>query len=182
MKRCLSAEHGFSLIEALVATGILTMSLVSLAQLFGTAIDSNIASRTTTYTTVLARQKIEQLRALEWGIGLDGLPVSDTTTDTAFVPPRSGGTGLSPSPANALTASTPGFVDYADQSGDTLGGGAEAAAGAVYTRRWSIDRLPASPDTLVIQVRVTRSVAPGTAANRVADEARLIAVRTRRPM
>ena len=151
----MSDERGFSLIEALIATGILAVSLVSLAGLFGLAIRSNIAARSTTTATVLAQQKLEELRALPW-------------------------TGLNQSPANALEENTPGVVDYVDQFGEARGGGADRPADAIYTRRWAIEPLPSAPDTLAIQVRVMRTDAHG-AVGRVPEEARLTTARTRKP-
>lgn len=148
-------ERGFSLLEALIATGILAVSLVSLADLFGLAIRSNLAARSTTTATVLAQQKLEELRALSW-------------------------TALSPSPPSALQDNTPGFVDHVDQFGETRGGGADRSADAIYTRRWAIEPLPSTPDTLVIQVRVMRNAVRG-AAVRLPEEARLTTARTKKP-
>ena len=179
----LEREGGFSLIETTVAAGLLAASLVSLAQLLDLAVRNNVDSRAVTYATVLAQQKLEELRALTWGFDAQGLPIGDTATDTAANPPQaSGGTGLSSSPSGSLDENTSGFVDHVDRSGDKLGGGTVPPAGAIYTRRWSIQPLPADPGNgLVIQVLVTRTrastgaVRPGT---RIA-EARLATVRTR---
>jgi type II secretory pathway pseudopilin PulG len=175
-------ERGFSLLEALIATGILAVGLLSVAHLFGLAVRSNIASRTTTNATVLAQQKLEELRALTWSFDLQGMPVSDTSTDTTVVVEQpNGGTGLSQSPANALQENTPGFVDYIDQFGGMRGGGANPPPDAIYTRRWAIEPLPANPDSLIIQVRVMRT-AVASAADRLPEEARLTTVKTRKPL
>jgi hypothetical protein len=86
------------------------------------------------------------------------------------------------SPATALDASTPGFVDYLDQFGRSLGGGVNPPPDAVYCRRWSIQRPAASPNTLVVQVLVTRQFAPraagGAAVARLPGEARLVTVKS----
>ena len=170
----------------LVATGIMAASLVTLAQLFGLSMRSNLAARSTTYATVLAQQKVEELRALTWGFDTQGLPISDTSSNTAASPESpNGGTGLSPSPGTALNENTPGFVDYIDQFGNKLGGGSTAPQNAIYTRRWSIQPLPTNPNnTLVIQVLVTRNFNRGAADNgavsRLPEEARLITVKTRK--
>jgi prepilin-type N-terminal cleavage/methylation domain-containing protein len=175
-------ERGFSLVEVIVATGILVVALVSLAQLFTIAVGANLASRGTTDATVLAQQKIEELRALTWGFDAQGMPVSDTSTDTTVSPEQpSGGTGLSASPASSLAKDTPGFVDYIDRFGKRVRGPLNSLAGVMYTRRWAIDPLPDSPETLVIQVRVMRNPGDGD-ANRLRDEARLTTVKTRKPL
>jgi hypothetical protein len=50
-------------VEVLVATGLLVTAIVSLAQLFTLATRANVAAGDMTWTTVLAAQKIEELRA-----------------------------------------------------------------------------------------------------------------------
>ena len=178
--------RGFSLLEVLIATTILSVSLAALAELCTMSTRANSSAKTTTYAVILAQQKMEQLRSLTWGFDAIGLPLTDTTTDTTVVPERdAGGKGLSPSPINALHQNTDGYVDYLDTSGRTLGGGVTPVEGAVYIRRWSIEPLPANPDnTVVIQVLVTRRRSRGTdtAADvtRLPDEARLISVKTRK--
>jgi type II secretory pathway pseudopilin PulG len=177
---------GFSLIETVVATALLATAVVSLAQLFGLATSTNTSARKTTYATVLAEQKLEELRALAWGYDAAGLPFSDTSSDTAAVPETAtGGTGLTPSPAGVLDRNIAGYVDHVDQSGNKLGGGETPPAGALYTRRWAVQPLPSNPrNTLVLQVLVTakgrRGAADSGAAKRLPDEARLVTVKTRK--
>jgi prepilin-type N-terminal cleavage/methylation domain-containing protein len=176
------SERGFSLIEVIVATGVLVVALVSLSEVFGMAIRSNIASRATTHATILAQQKLEELRGLTWGFDTEGLPVSDIGTDTTIVPTQAnGGTGLSASPPTALVQNAAGFVDHIDQFGRKLGRGADPPVGAVYTRRWAIEPLPGNPDTLVIQVRVVRA-GTGHSDNRLPEEARIVTLKTRKPL
>ena len=55
--------EGFSLIEVLVATGILAVALSGLAPIFLVAARANVDARHSTYAAVLAAQKIEELRA-----------------------------------------------------------------------------------------------------------------------
>jgi type II secretory pathway pseudopilin PulG len=181
-----TGEGGFSLIEALVAAGLLAVALVTLCELFVAAMRTSLDSRSTTFATVLAQQKVEELRALTWGFDPMGIPITDTTTNTAVDPAQPfGGTGLSSSPASALQRNTPGFTDYVDRFGHTLGGGASPPPNTAYTRRWSIEPVISSPgNTVVIQVLVTprfeRGAAEDGAVRRLAGEARLVAVRTRK--
>ena len=181
-----NGESGFSLMEVMVATGLLVTALVTLAQLFVISTRSNIGSHNTTYAAVLAEQKLEELRALAWGYDTQGLPLSDTTTNTAVSPETpTGGTGLSPSPSTALQSNTTGYVDYVDSFGNKLGTGVNPPAKAIYTRRWSITPLPTNPNnTLVIQVLVTRNRNRGSADQgavlRLPEEARMITVKTRK--
>ena len=64
--------------------------------------------------------------------------------------------GLTPSPAGALAINTDGYVDYVDAHGCALGGGQVPPPGTTHIRRWAIAPTDASPDTLVLQVVVTR--------------------------
>ena len=171
----------------MVATLIMAFALVSLAQLFGLSTRTNVNSRSTTYAAVLGEQKLEELRGLTWGFDDAGLPVTDSTTNTAVSPETpNGGTGLEPSPTNSLQENTPGYVDYIDQWGGKVGTGQkDPPADAVYTRRWSITPLPTNPNnTLILQVLVTRNRNRGEAdkgaVSRLPDEARLVTVKTRK--
>jgi len=179
--------RGFSLLEVLVATTLLTVSLAALAQLFAIATRANSSARATTYATVLAQQKMEQLRSLTWGFDTLGLPLTDTSTDITVVPEReTGGNGLSPSPANTLGQNIEGYVDYLDTFGRALGGGPMPPEGTVYIRRWSVEPLPTNPgNTIVLQVLVTRRRTRGAAekatpVRRLPDEALMISVKTRK--
>jgi type II secretory pathway pseudopilin PulG len=191
--RC-SNEAGFSLMEVLVAMGMMAVGLVALAQLFAISTSANHASKTTTFVTMLAQQKMEQLRGLTWGFDIVGLPISDVTTDSSAVPQAAGcpapsgagqGTGLSPSPGGTLSDNIPGWVDYLDINGCLLGGGGTLPNRTIYIRRWSVEPLPPNPNnTLILQVLVTRRVDRGTAdagnVMRLPEEARVMSVKTRK--
>jgi prepilin-type N-terminal cleavage/methylation domain-containing protein len=180
------SDAGFSLIEVLIATLLMATALTTLAQLFALSSRSNMGARNTTYTATLAQQKLEELRALTWGFDTQGLPISDTSTDTSVSPETlAGGTGLAPSPAGSLANNTGGYVDYVDQFGKKLGGGANPPANTVYVRRWSVEPLPSNPNnTLVLQVLVFRNTDRGAANNGAGtllpEEARLVTVKTRK--
>lgn len=146
-----STHAGFSLIEAVVAVALLATAVVALAGLFGVATRSNLDARSTTYATVLAAQKLEQLRAT--GVGRGG----------------------------RLDADVAGWVDYLDPDARVVGGGSTPPASAAYVRRWSSRALPAplaSPGgRVVVQVMVTRRRSQLMAlTRRLPDEARLTTV------
>src|SRR5712692_7903828 len=93
--KCAGTEAGFSLAEVIVATGILSVAIASLGQLFAISTASNRGARHTTHATVLASQKMEQLRGLTFGFDTLGLPLTDVSTDVTVDPPvPEGGTGL----------------------------------------------------------------------------------------
>jgi prepilin-type N-terminal cleavage/methylation domain-containing protein len=184
----LSGEKGFSLVETLIATTIMTVALAALGQLFALSTRNNQSARSTTFAATLAQQKMEQLRSLTWGFDVLGLPITDLTTDIANVPPTTDeGTGLSPSPSDSLRKNYEGFCDFLDEYGQSLGTGTEPPANAMYIRRWLVEPLPANPNnTIVLQVMVTvrrnRGSSDGTLGTdrRLPDEARIVSVKTRK--
>jgi type II secretory pathway pseudopilin PulG len=181
-----AGEAGTTLVEVLVATMLLATGVLTMAQLFMASTATNLNARNDTFATVLAEQKMEQLRSLTWGFDQNGLPVSDFASDTTVEPlSDSGGTGLQPSPASSLQTNTTGYVDHVGSTGQIVGNGQAPPATAVYTRRWSIEPLPTNPNnTLIIQVLVTPNRIRGQAdqgnVNRLQNEARVITVKTRK--
>jgi len=182
-----TSDGGFTLVEVVIAMMLLSMVALGVAQLFGIAIQRNMAARYQTSTTVLAGQKLEQLRALTLGFdAASGLPVTDMSTNLTTEPPTSGGGGLNPSPSNSLSQNTPGYVDYLDSRGNLLGTGAAPPATALYIRRWNISPLPTNPNnTLILQVLVTtvnrdRQTPATGARRRAADEALVATLKTRK--
>src|SRR5688572_23370230 len=109
---------GFSLVEVLVATAVVAFGAASLAQLFIVSVRSGSIAHATAATAVLAQQKMEELLA-----------------DAAYAP----------SPSAALTANTPGYFEYVDRLGVSLGGAEPSPPprSAVYLRRWAIEPLEA---------------------------------------
>jgi len=157
-----SGAAGFTLVEAVVATTILAVTLTSLAQLFLMSVRATARSKETTFAVLLAQQKMEQLRGLTFGFG------------------------LAPSPPGALRANTSGYCDFVDRVGVSLGGGTRPPPNTTYIRRWSVEPLPANPaGTLVMQVLVTPHRDRGDAdvrsqPTRLPGEARIVSVRTRK--
>lgn len=185
-----SSERGFSLIEVVFSLSILMAVCLGVAQLFTVATKANLGAKGQTSTSILAAQKMEQLRSLTWGFddtGL-GLPLTDTTTDLSQDPPTNTGGGLNPSPPGSLQSNTAGFVDYLDQYGNWVGTGGTPTPTAYYVRRWSIEPLPTNPNnTLIFQVMVT-TVTTEAGSNRAANQARwrmtndawIVSVKTRK--
>lgn len=182
-------SRGFSLIEVVISMGLLTAVSLGVAQLFAVSANANRMGRAQTSTTALAEQKLEQLRSLTFGFDPEGtgLPVTDTTTNLARTPHTNDGSGLNPSPANALEANVPGFVDYLDPNGVWIDTGAVPPPGTAYIRRWTIVPLPTNPNnTVVFQVLVTpianemRRVPDGGRRRQMYGDALLVSVKTRK--
>ncbi len=156
MRHLHRTDSGFTLVEICVAMALLVVAATGVAHMFGVAVRATQRARVETSATVLASQKVEQLRALLWTIAADGSPRSDWTTNAALEPFASGGAGLAASPSNSLDGNVTGYVDYLDARGDWVGTGATPPVTARYIRRWNIRPLPESPEhALVLRVLVT---------------------------
>ncbi len=129
-----SSQAGTTILEVLVATGILTVAAAGLLAAFSLGIVQNksqgeIATRTADFS----RDKIEQLLAMDF---------ADSSTDTTVYPTSpTGGTGLGGTMAANATvggvnpaAPVGGYVDYLDAAGNLLA----SATSAFYTRQWSV--------------------------------------------
>lgn len=169
-------DPGSSLVEVLIAALIMVTGVLTMVRLIVLAVEGNVDARSRTMATILAMQKIEQLRGLTSTIDPSGAVIEDTSTDTSSVPESSGGTGLQISPEGSLLANTPGFVDHLDATGAIVGRGAQPPPQAAYTRRWSI--APAGAEgSLVLQVRVLRK---NVRDNRSRQDVTVATVKTRK--
>lgn len=179
-----SGANGFALIEALIATAVLACGVMTTAYLAAASAKVVAASRQNGLATQLARNKMEQLRALAWTSDAAVVPVTDWSSDvTAAEPAPSGGAGLGLSPADSLSTNVAGFCDFLDVQGRWLGTGTTAPRGAAWVRRWSVTALPGVADTLAVAVVVAPAVpsdAAGVRRARTMAGARLLSVRTRR--
>ena len=146
-----TADDGFSLLEVLFATTILTVAVVSLAPLLAVATRANASARTSAVAALLAAQKMEQLRTLAWSFDAAGAVTSEIVI------------------GGALDRDVDGYVDRLDASGRT----ALDASSSAFVRRWSIVPLQANPHSLVLQVQVS------SATGRLADT-RFVTVKTRK--
>jgi prepilin-type N-terminal cleavage/methylation domain-containing protein len=120
---------GFSLIEVLIATAVVTVGVAVVAQIVVAASHANRMAAATAVTVLLAAQRMDTLT---------GTPVSV------------------PSSPNTLSVSTPGYVDYLDATGVSLDASSVVPPPATaYICRWSIALLPGSASGgVVVQVVV----------------------------
>ena len=169
-------QRGAGLVEAIVSAAIVIVTVTGVGHLLAWSTRAAWSARAKSTAAMHAARKMEHLRALPWRVDPDGAPESDLSTSLATDPATAGGTGLQPSPANALTANVPGFVDYLDANGLVVASaGAAVPPGAGWIRRWSIAPWAADPQhTLILHVIVLPvSAAAG------AEAVRLSTVRTR---
>ena len=59
-------QRGFSLVETVIAAGLLVAAGVTLAQVLAMSVHSGFSARTRTVSTLLAARKMEELKALPW--------------------------------------------------------------------------------------------------------------------
>ena len=158
-----SSHDGFTLIETVVATGILITTLVGIAQLLALSIGSTRDGGVQGAALIAAQDKIEELRSLAFTYG----PLSEPITAA----------GLAPASGQSLAEDTPGFVDLLDHEGGVVAG---EVRGAAFTRRWritAIDHL--QPEALAVEVCVFRW--PAMAQAPLSADVCLATVRARQP-
>ncbi len=157
----LQSDLGFTIVEVLFALALIAIAAAGVANLCGIAIRATHDARDETMATMIAAQKIEQLRSAPWGSG-----------------------DLSLSPPDTLSTNTSGYADFLDRRGRSVGTGVAPPLDGVYTRRWNVALLPSGgPFARVLRVLVSTTarvagVRAGGSRARQATEALVVAVRS----
>ncbi len=129
--------RGFTLVETLIATGLLVTAIAGLAQLFALSVRFTRDAGQFGVALAGAQDKLEAFRALRFGYDEGGQSVTD---------PR-----LNASPIDSLSADVEGSVDWLDASGAVL----PDARRSEYVRRWRVIVIRADePETIAIDVCV----------------------------
>ncbi len=157
-----ASSRGFTLLETLVATGILITALAGVAQLFVLGTHLTRQASASGAALIAAQDKLESLRGLTFAFDASGRPVTDS--------------GLEPSSSVSLSEDVPPYVDWLDDAGDVL----EEAAGAALVRRWRISQVAQlPPESIAIEVCVFAKTA--TDRGPQSADACLSTLRTRQP-
>lgn len=128
--------RGFTLVETVVATGVLMTAIAGLAQLFVLSMRFTRDSAQFGAALVAAQDKLESLRSLRFSYDDSGAAVTD---------PR-----LQPSPPTSLSENIDAYVDWLDDAGKVVG-----EAHASYARRWRITAIAVDdPAAIAIDVCV----------------------------
>ena len=159
-----ASDTGFTLLETVVATGVLVTALAGLVQLFALTARSTREAGDQTAVLSAAQDKIEVLRSLTFGYG----PLGEAITDPGLAP--TGG---------SLGSDTPGFADHLNLSGEVVDADRHGH-GAVWTRRWRMTPVDDFvPEALVIEVCVFAY--PAGRRSPLGAQVCLATVRTRQP-
>jgi type IV pilus assembly protein PilV len=142
-------ERGFTLIEVLVAIGVLTIGLVSIASLMGQTVNTTSHSRYMSTASMLASEKLEDLSrfpntdpALAAGTYSDVVEISANNGNIYETTSTGGVTTLyTQAPGGTITVTPGGTLPAA--AADTL----------TYNRAWTI--VANTPITGVSQITVT---------------------------
>jgi hypothetical protein len=153
-------SRGFSLLEALIASLLIAVAVVGLAQLVAVGTTQSGRARRAVTAVTLAQAKLEELRAEPWGYTRAGSRISSGA--------------LAVSTGADLSEDRPGHADALDRFGAPVSAGDPPH----FRRRWAIELFdPADPDTLMLSVCVFD--AGGAAA--ASGDACVWAIRARKP-
>jgi type II secretory pathway pseudopilin PulG len=155
------SHRGFTLVETLIATGVLVTAIAGLAQLFALSVRFTRDSGQFGAALVAAQDRLESLRSLTFSYDDAGNGLTDSRLD--------------PSPPTSLRHNSDSYHDWLDQSGRAV-----PEPGAVYVRRWRISEI-ASDDPAAIAIEVCVFEAPAINHEPGAAEACVATVRVRQP-
>jgi hypothetical protein len=157
-----SFERGATLVEVLVAFGLLVTLVGGLAHLLLAARQSAGLAHRMAAAVLAGQDRLERLRALAWTWDLSGTPHASSE--------------LAASPIDVLDHDVGGYADVVDAGGRPID--EEGAGEGAFRRRWAIIPLASEePAALAIEVCVFDLAASGDGA----PLSCLATVRTRQP-
>jgi hypothetical protein len=162
--RHFSRQSGVSILETVIALGLLLVTNVGIMTIASVAITAtenqgHEAARAAEY----AQDKMEQLMSLSFG---DGDPPATSGTDTTQFPAvNSGGTGLAVGGGSDPNNPVSGYVDYLDAKGNplTITGGT-APNNWFYVRVWQVQTVSSTLKQLTVTAMVRNAVGKNGAA------------------
>jgi hypothetical protein len=146
MRTHLNSERGTTLIETMIALGILLTvmgGLITISAMSSKTTENNghLAAR----TTEDAQDKMEQLLVLAY---------TDVATDTTVFPAATvGGTGLAVGGSLNFAAPVNGYVDWLAQDGSWRGGGVNPPPDWFYERVWQVSQFIPNVKQISVSVK-----------------------------
>jgi prepilin-type N-terminal cleavage/methylation domain-containing protein len=135
-----ATRRGFTLLEVLIATALLSFSLIVMFGFHAQALRSNLHARKITDCTYLAQNKMEQLTSLEWTPVMRPASLVDTMDDQT-------------------SASQPwAWLEYPNGGGQPAGVNASGQTSAtdgqpIYFVTWDVQDMDAAATWMRIRVR-----------------------------
>lgn len=155
------SHRGFTLVETLIATGVLVTAIAGLAQLFALSVRFTRDSSQFGAALVAAQDKLESLRSLTFSYDAAGSVLNDSR--------------LNQSPPESLRQNSHSYHDWLDAAGNVV-----AESSATHVRRWRISEIaPDEPAAMAIEVCVFE--APAINHDPIHAEACVATVRVRQP-
>ncbi|MFH1137857.1 MAG: prepilin-type N-terminal cleavage/methylation domain-containing protein [Pseudomonadota bacterium] len=164
MKR---ARPGFSLIEIMVTIVIMSVAIWALSALQASSIGTNYSSHRMTIATILAQDKVEELRTLAY----NDVQLTDAVTTNFSVDSDGDGDNddfdWTPANIDHTNADGGGAANPIDHFGNTVPAGAVATAG--YSRTWNVmDDVPAiNMKTVSVRVEWNEKTARSVTINTI---------------
>jgi len=114
-------QNGFTLIEILVASVIITFGMLAMSTFLGNYVSKNAQNEHRTMATVVAEQKIEELRT----VALGNVVILDATPSIVYTN------------GDLVAADSDNVGRAIDANGNDLG--ATGTAGEIYTLTWNVN-------------------------------------------
>ena len=161
-------REGFSLIEVMIAIVILTVGLLSLAQMMVVATKANALAGRMTASAALAKQQLELLKAAPFYTNPAVPSVGNINPVLCNTGPQCGD----------LDSNDPGFFQFYNADGQPVG----AANQALFVVRWQITRIvdPNDDDLPLAMLRIAARCLPASESGIYlgVGDARLVTFRT----
>ncbi len=138
MAHPLQSNRGSSLLESVIAAGLLVTALAAALPLAVSTAAAVLHARADLLARHLARQRLSQLLVLTHVRAPTGIVADQQSRLDDAEPFRVGGAGLIPTGPAPLQVTAEPTVDWLDAHGSWLAGGSQTPPAAHFRRRWAV--------------------------------------------